>query len=776
MSFILKLVLFPIIVLGANLYVTPSPLAGADCSQANPCAFQDALDTAEANSEADTIIVSPGIYYISTTLQYNPLSSETFDLIIIAEDKNNKPVLIGNGSILLLEINTSSLPVKIEINSLIFENGFAYSDTPYNASALKVEGSGADVYIYECEFRENEFESMASVVYIEANSVYAYMNIFSDNKNLSNSNRGHVMNIVSKYTYIVSNIFTNNGAYGYTIYDGSNIKVTYNEEVYIVNNIISNSTNMGGIYIYSTKFAYISGNVIDEVGGLGIGGCIIIGVGIGYIYGNYCGNAYSFSGSIYIYASDSFYEIVNNIIVSNLTEYTGGGIGIDIVFGISHIYITNNTIYGNKAGFSGGGIGIVSWTEEPGSFIGIYNNIIYGNKSDRGDDLFIATDANLYGVRPRIHLFNNLFTELADFENPTNDIIFIDPFNPVEYFHDGNLVGNPLFVDPANGDFRLQMDSPAINKGYNAAPAVPHTDFRGELRIIGDIVDIGAIEYSSEDNINIPNIEVIPHNINLENLPIGVPKEVDVLILNTGSSDLSIGGIEISGEGLLIDVEKGDNACGKPPFVIQPGGSCSIKVISFPINASLFEGMLKISSNDPDTPFYEIPILFKGVEWLDERSIKTDGGPLTFSVEGGFFVELGKSNINCKLPEGYKISSYGAFYVDISIRKNRGYADMYVDFPGDIFGIIFFVCGLDGKGKIIDKPNVYQNSLHISLMDDLDNKNDDRVNIYMAVIESGTVTKVETRKGCYLNDSYIFIAIIFMFSILYRRFRYNFNN
>jgi K319-like protein len=65
----------------------------------------------------------------------------------------------------------------------------------------------------------------------------------------------------------------------------------------------------------------------------------------------------------------------------------------------------------------------------------------------------------------------------------------------------GNISANPLFLDPANGDYRVRMTSPVIDTGNDAAPQIPPVDLTGGSRIVDgsgdgvDHVDMGALEY-----------------------------------------------------------------------------------------------------------------------------------------------------------------------------------------------------------------------------------------------------------------------------------------
>src|SRR5439155_23846670 len=64
----------------------------------------------------------------------------------------------------------------------------------------------------------------------------------------------------------------------------------------------------------------------------------------------------------------------------------------------------------------------------------------------------------------------------------------------------GNISGNPSFVNRLN-DFRLRVDSPAIDAGTNSAPLLPQKDFSGQPRIVDGnddgtaVIDMGAYEF-----------------------------------------------------------------------------------------------------------------------------------------------------------------------------------------------------------------------------------------------------------------------------------------
>ena len=64
----------------------------------------------------------------------------------------------------------------------------------------------------------------------------------------------------------------------------------------------------------------------------------------------------------------------------------------------------------------------------------------------------------------------------------------------------GNITNEPLFVDLAGGDFRLQSNSPCINAGGYSDTLVT-TDFAGNPRVVGGTVDMGAYEYQTPSSV-----------------------------------------------------------------------------------------------------------------------------------------------------------------------------------------------------------------------------------------------------------------------------------
>jgi hypothetical protein len=169
-------------------------------------------------------------------------------------------------------------------------------------------------------------------------------------------------------------------------------------------------------------------------------------------------------------------KVYNNIVYNNLTN--GLEIGNWGEPGISprpieNVIFINNTAYSNGSGEWGGGIQL----ENPDAVsVVIRNNIFSQNMlfqiSDEASGADLTVDHNL------IHDYT------GEYEHEIRGTDYVE--------------GDPLFVNPSGGNFRLQADSPAIDAG--SPTDAPGSDFGGTVRPIdGDedgtpAYDIGAYE------------------------------------------------------------------------------------------------------------------------------------------------------------------------------------------------------------------------------------------------------------------------------------------
>jgi hypothetical protein len=150
------------------------------------------------------------------------------------------------------------------------------------------------------------------------------------------------------------------------------------------------------------------------------------------------------------------------------------------------VKIANCTIVGNAATVRGGGLADEPdaqyiWSNINGEFCGpeVVNTIVSGNDSPVGADVYFG--------------FGDEAGRIATFFNC---------LCPTENYGTNALTGDPLFVSPESGDFRLQPGSPARNSGDEAKAAsvlgyslAGTQDFYGLDRILESAVDIGCAEF-----------------------------------------------------------------------------------------------------------------------------------------------------------------------------------------------------------------------------------------------------------------------------------------
>ena len=142
----------------------------------------------------------------------------------------------------------------------------------------------------------------------------------------------------------------------------------------------------------------------------------------------------------------------NCLLTGNAARFGGGATGGST--------LENCTLVENIAAMGGGGASICT----------LINCILYSNVAAE-----IESDSN---YRLGFTTLNYCCTTPA----PTNGV--------------GNITNEPVFIDLAGGNLRLQAGSPCINAGNNAS-VTSSTDLDGRPRIAYGAVDIGAYEWSA---------------------------------------------------------------------------------------------------------------------------------------------------------------------------------------------------------------------------------------------------------------------------------------
>ena len=195
------------------------------------------------------------------------------------------------------------------------------------------------------------------------------------------------------------------------------------------------------------------------------------------ITGNYAGDG----GGIYCGGSPTF---TNCTITGNSAFYAGGGI---FCFGrSSSLTITNCTISSNSALHAAGG-GICC----DGSLLTITNCTIIGNST-------IYAGGGIYCDYP------STITNCILWDDSPDEI---DGSNPVVTYSDiqggwpgeGNIDTDPLFIDPDNGNYYLQVGSPCLSMA-NCEEA-PKIDKDGRPRPLGSGCDMGAYEQFDDGSV-----------------------------------------------------------------------------------------------------------------------------------------------------------------------------------------------------------------------------------------------------------------------------------
>ena len=473
---------------------------GGDGSAENP--FETIQKGVDIAIDMDTVYVSNGIYEGGISISNKAIS-------IIGESREetkiNQPISSPQISIIECEAGTT------RVENFIIESGSSNNGGGIFSSESTIEVENVD---FSNNFSSNNgaaINSIESTVKVQ-NSTFSL--------NTCNSLGGAIYVDPLSTCEIYNSSFDNNGALwggaiatvggGKLLIDGCNISF---------NTASGNNPNPdydyptfgggGGIYQeWSDSLEIYDTEIINNTAATGAGGGIAIYLSNDIIIDNIILNNNSSSGPDYpsggggaaFYRADNvLFE--NSTIANNVSNHNSGG---GIFFGsesgqasiVVHATFNRLTLVNNSA-LSGGAI--FGWS----AILNLYNSTIAQNEASNSEWSGGGL-ASHYVTEPNI--INSLFYDNIpnSIHNgyPQTSVLVAYSLVQEVWAGEGNLVDiDPLFMDPENEDFRLQLTSPCIDAGTADLDGNGFDD--NDLFYTGSAPDMGALEWV----IAAPNLE-----------------------------------------------------------------------------------------------------------------------------------------------------------------------------------------------------------------------------------------------------------------------------
>jgi len=258
------------------------------------------------------------------------------------------------------------------------------------------------------------------------------------------------------------------------------------DDCIISGNASTNGSNEVGGGAYATLGSQITLTICDVVqNSAGEGGGIMAvseGTDVLIRQCTVLGNRIDFSGSGVALLLGAEATIEQTIIAHNSSaEGSGAGLSIGPFCGASvesSTIASNRIILANEPEYDGGGgIAIAASSSGP-AYLDIRNSIVFGNDAVLGRDVKIRDYGNQYA---KVHADYSCIGDIYGTLTSSNHLIRTDP----------------LFANPAAGDFHILYGSPCIDTGQPGYGG--GTDMDGEPRPFGAAIDIGADEFTDTD-------------------------------------------------------------------------------------------------------------------------------------------------------------------------------------------------------------------------------------------------------------------------------------
>lgn len=350
----------------------------------------------------------------------------------------------------IVEYLNSSITGKLD--GFFIQDGYADGSYQVNGAAVIIHAYGTNLN-GSIEFRNNIFINNYSIgnggaVYLEA------------------GNNGSLQPFFESCDFLANITGSSGGAVYHSAYNGGHIATTFSKCTFLQNQSTESGAaifNHGGSGNCVPRFVHCDFESNASIVGHG-GAMYNLGTGVD-------GNA--------------------SPIITNCRFYKNSGFAAGAIYnngtsdGNSSPVITNSTFVANfinPYGLAGGGGGIIynNGSVNGNSSTEVINCIVWGNSAPHGTHVFKNVEGN-----PTISYSLVDMADCTSFYPTSGSSVTCGSGN--QY----NL--NPLFIDEAGGDLRLQDASPAINTGDNTKNTVT-IDLDGVSRIANSLIDKGAYE------------------------------------------------------------------------------------------------------------------------------------------------------------------------------------------------------------------------------------------------------------------------------------------
>jgi hypothetical protein len=137
-------------------------------------------------------------------------------------------------------------------------------------------------------------------------------------------------------------------------------------------------------------------------------------------------------------------------------------------------------------------------------------------------------------------------------------------------------------------------------------------------------------------------ISVSPSPVNFGQVLIGNPGEETLTLSNNGHADLTLTAVQVLGpDAGAFEVVGGESApCSDFPMVLTQGASCTLLAVFVPVSEGEKTAALRVSSDDPETPAIDVPLIGNGFVYTEVTVLTPNGGEL-FAAGEDVLIEWG---------------------------------------------------------------------------------------------------------------------------------------